>query len=71
MLGVRSYPREYIDACRSRVEADISAYRNLVTAVSSPLANGKNAGGDSKFEATFFNNMVLLLDEFCSQTEDD
>jgi hypothetical protein len=64
MLGVRSYPREYIDACRSRVEADISAYRNLVKAASSPPANGKMQSAIQSFEPTFFNNMVLLLDEF-------
>lgn len=51
MLGMKSYPQEYIDACRARVEADLRAYRKQV---------GKSPSND--FEARFFNDQVLLLD---------
>lgn len=47
MLGMRTYTKKYIAACRSKVEKDISAYRS---------ANAKT------LESTFFNNMVIVLD---------
>ena len=52
MLGQRSYPPDYIDACRSKVDSDVAAYRRLVASGCTTEA----------FEATFFNNMVLVLD---------
>ena len=51
MLGMKTYAREYIDACRARVDADLLAYRKQV---------GK--APSKEFEARFFNNQVLLLD---------
>jgi len=60
MLGVRNYPQDYINGCRSRVEADLSNYRNLVGgATKAPLSSTFET-----FEVTFFNNMVLVLDHF-------
>ncbi len=63
MLGVRNYTQDYIDECRAKVAGDLGAYRSLVAAA--------KAGGDKTlttampdFEATFFNNMVPLLDYF-------
>ncbi|HYT18539.1 MAG TPA: hypothetical protein VEO18_09885 [Thermoplasmata archaeon] len=51
MLGMKKYPKEYIAACRARVDADLRAYRNQV---------GKTPS--KEFEARFFNDQVLLLD---------
>ena len=51
MLGMKKYPKDYIAACRARVEADIRAYRSQV---------GKTPS--KEFEARFFNDQVLLLD---------
>ena len=51
MLGMKKYPKDYIAACRARVEADLWAYRSQV---------GK--APSSEFEARFFNDQVLLLD---------
>jgi len=51
MLGMKRYPRNYIDACRARVEADVRAYRKQV---------GK--APSKEFEVRFFNDQVLLLD---------
>ena len=51
MLGMKKYPKDYIAACRARVEADLRAYRNAV---------GRSPSGE--FEARFFNDQVLLLD---------
>jgi len=51
MLGMKKYSREYIDACRARVDADLRAYRKQV---------GK--APSEQFEHRFFNDQVLLLD---------
>ena len=51
MLGMKTYTRGYIDACRARVEADLRAYRKQV---------GK--APSKEFEVRFFNDQVLLLD---------
>ena len=48
---MKKYSRDYIAACRARVEADLRAYRNQV---------GKSPS--KEFEARFFNDQVLLLD---------
>ena len=52
MLGVRNYPKEYIDACRKKIASDLSAYKKLVS----------NLKGVDGFEASYFNNLVLVLD---------
>jgi hypothetical protein len=64
MLGMKTYPQEYIDRCRSRVDVDLAAYRNLVAAVRTQPARDKARlhSAFTAFEATFFNNMVLILD---------
>lgn len=49
MLGMKSYPKEYVKACRARVEADLKAFKGL----KAPSA---------EFESRFCNDQVLLLD---------
>ncbi len=51
MLGMKTYTQDYIDACRSRVDADLRACRKQVG--QAPF---------KEFEARFFNDQVLLLD---------
>lgn len=46
MLGMKSYPKEYIDGCRAKVEADVRAFQKA---------------GSKELEGTFFNNMVVKL----------
>jgi len=48
---MKKYPKDYIAACRARVEADLRAYRTQA---------GK--APSKEFEARFFNDQVLLLD---------
>jgi hypothetical protein len=64
MLGVRKYTQDYIDRCRSRVYADVSAYRELVAAARKDAAcdNVRLDSATEDFKARFFNNMVLVLD---------
>ena len=59
MLGVSTYDQDYIDQCRDRVAAQVSAYEALATAA----RNGAKGGAAiDAFEPLFFNNMVLVLD---------
>ncbi len=48
---MKKYTKDYIAACRTRVDADLRAYRSQA---------GKAPSKD--FEARFFNDQVLLLD---------
>ncbi|MFN8524486.1 MAG: hypothetical protein U0821_15420 [Chloroflexota bacterium] len=48
---MKTYPKEYIDSCRARVEADVAAYRSLIAGAPA-----------NEFESRFFNAQVLLLD---------
>ena len=65
MLGMKTYSQPYIDRCRSKVDSDISSYRNLIAAARNQPGNDKAPlnSAIAAFEATFFNNMVLILDE--------
>jgi hypothetical protein len=58
MLGVKAYPRTYIEDCRARVESDVAAYRDFGAVVSK---QGASTTGDA-FEPVFFNNLLLNLD---------
>ena len=51
MLGMKKYSKDYIAACRARVDGDLRAYRKQVGNAPS-----------KEFEARFFNDLVLLLD---------
>ena len=66
MLSMKTYTQDYIDQCRSRVDADLSAYRNLAAAARKQPVRDKVLldSAIEAFEATFFNNMVLILDAF-------
>lgn len=55
MLGMKSYSREYVDACRTKVDSDVAAYRNQ-------FGKGKDEAASEPFESVFFNNMLLVLD---------
>src|SRR5947209_9542769 len=48
---MKKYPKEYIAACRARVDAELRAYRSQFDKTPS-----------KEFEARFFNDQVLLLD---------
>ena len=49
MLSVKQYPSEYISICRKKVKVDIEAFKKMTSAT-------------KPFEATYFNNMVLVLE---------
>ena len=49
MLGVKTYPPEYIESCRAKVASDTAAFDSLESAGSS-------------FETKYFNNLVIVLE---------
>jgi len=57
MLAVTSYPQDYIDECRARIEAQVAAYRGLVAA-----AGDGGTSAVEAFEPQFFNHLALVLD---------
>ena len=64
MLGVKKYTKRYVDGCRSRVDADLAAYRKLLAAArkQSPTNTARRNSASAVFAAAFFSDMVLLLD---------
>ena len=59
---MNDYPQHYIDDCHARMNAQIAAYKNLITAAS--VSNGKAVeSAIDTFEPVFFNNLVLMLDQ--------
>jgi hypothetical protein len=55
MLMVGSYAKEYVDACRAKVAAQLASYRKVLAA--KPLHI-------DAFEPQFFNHMILALDHY-------
>ena len=66
VLSVNKYTRAYMDTCRSKVAAQVSAYQTLVRTAriqrSADKARLKTAM--EAFETLFFGNMVLVLDGY-------
>jgi len=66
MLCVNNYTQEYINECRSRVAAQVSAYETLDETVRNQAATDEphlNAAIEA-FEPHIFNNMDLILDSY-------
>lgn len=66
MLCVNNYTQKYIDECRLRVAAQVSAYQTLVvTARNQTAIDGLHLNAAIEaFEPHFFNNMALVLDSY-------
>jgi hypothetical protein len=58
MLGVKHYPKDYVTACRKRVDAQLAAYRKLAAAA----AKGKAGTALEAFAPGYFNSMVIVLE---------
>jgi hypothetical protein len=55
MLSVSSYTKDYVDACRTKVAAQLASHRKVSAA--------KPPGFDT-FERQFLNHMILALDHY-------
>lgn len=60
MLAVKTYPKDYIDACRSRIEEQLVAYKAVVSSVP---GSPRTRSALESFEPLFFNNLTLVLDQ--------
>ena len=64
MLATNKYTQDYVDECRSKVELQLSTYRNM-TAKAKHLdkTNDRSLHHTIEaFEKPFLNNMILVLD---------
>jgi hypothetical protein len=62
MLCVNTYTKDYVNSCRSKIEAQLAAYRVLAGAAREKA--GDSSASAATFEPLFFNNLVLVLDRF-------
>jgi hypothetical protein len=63
MLAVTAYTQEYIDECRSRMEAQLAAFQILVSSARTDEASAFRSAAES-FEPLFLNNLILVLDAY-------
>lgn len=65
MLSVNNYSREYIDACRKKIETQLTAYNDLLSTADSHLKNHKEQHKIiDYFEHIFLGNLVIVLESF-------
>ena len=62
MLCVNTYTKDYVNSCRSKIEAQLAACR--VLAGEAREKAGDSSASAATFEPLFFNNLVLVLDRF-------
>lgn len=66
MLSVYAYSQDYINECRLKVDMQLKTYENLITTAKNQAGNSNNdlKSAIESFEPNFFNNMVLVLDNY-------
>jgi hypothetical protein len=63
MLSVSSYPKEYIEACHTKVATQISTYEGLAEAADTFAPSGSNIKeAIEAIERVYFGNLLLALD---------
>jgi hypothetical protein len=66
MLSMSKYSQEYINECRSSIELQVFAYKEMVS-IATDLGGTREARLDSAiaaFEPMFLNNLMLALDNY-------
>lgn len=61
MLAEKTYPKEYIDDCRARMDALLSSHRALIAASS---GNRAVTSALASFEPPLFRHLVIALDAY-------
>jgi hypothetical protein len=64
MLCRNSYSKDYIHECRSQVEAQLAAYKKLVTTASEKAGKSAINAAINSFEPLYFNDLVVVLEGF-------
>jgi len=62
MLCMNNYAQVYIDDCRAKVDDQVAAYKKVVSAASG--GSKKLESAIEAFEPVFFNNLVLVLENY-------
>jgi hypothetical protein len=63
MLAVKTYPQEYIDECRAQMNAQLAAYKTVVSAARRDKASA-TVSAIEPFEPLLFNNLTLVLESY-------
>lgn len=68
MLSRNSYDQPYIDDTRAKIESQVNAFKKVVTAATElpDECEVKLDAAMQAFESVFFNNMVIVLDNYFS-----
>ena len=65
MLSMNNYGQEYIDECRVKIDAQVAAYRELLSAATFAASDTPQLeAAIYAFEPVFFNNMLHVLDNY-------
>ena len=66
MLGMKDYDQDYIDGCRSRVEAQVALFREVADAARDhgDADISRLEGALESLEYEYFNNMVIVLEGY-------
>lgn len=65
MLTVNTYTKDYINACHATIDAQIENYNHLIATVKEEhVTNEKLDAAIATFEPVFFNNLLVLLDNY-------
>jgi hypothetical protein len=62
MLGRKDYTQDELDHARTTIDGQLSAYREMVAAVSAATSEDKVQSALDAFDEQFFVNLVLTLD---------
>jgi hypothetical protein len=63
MLSKNEYTQSYVDECRNKVALQLETYKQMVDTAKKHNDPELNSAIES-FETNFFNNMVLVLDQY-------
>lgn len=62
MLAANTYPKDYVAACRTNIDRQLSAYRKLVKVVQGQQPDASLQNTASAFDLLFFRNLIVVLD---------
>lgn len=71
MLSINTYSQKYIDDCRTKVNALLASYKNILSTIRKQTETDEEqlTAAVKLFEKNLFQNMVLVLDNyFCNRS---
>lgn len=64
MFGRKNYTQEEIDQGKVALDQQLAAYKKLAKAITSAAMDNEIDTAIESFEASFFNNMILVMDRY-------